>query len=90
LVDHYTVCIDMDSHIRSRICSDTDCMDTDCIHADCMYKDHVDANYITMDCINATHVDAYNCDTIFRDTLDHAYEYAQVMSSLDFDNVKSN
>jgi hypothetical protein len=43
-----------------------------------------------MDCINANHVDADNRDTNFCDTLDHAYEYAQVMSSLVFDNVKSN
>ncbi len=43
-----------------------------------------------MDCINANHVDTFNRDTIFCDTLDCAYEYAQVISSLDFDNVKSN
>ncbi len=42
-----------------------------------------------MDCINANHADTYNHDTIFCDTLNQAYEYAQVMSSLDFDNVKS-
>jgi hypothetical protein len=60
------------------------------MYAKCMYKDRIDANCITMDCININHVDAYNCDTIFCDALDHAYEYAQVMSSLDFDNVKSN
>jgi hypothetical protein len=63
----------------------TVCIDTDCINTDC-----IDADYITMDCIDANHVDTYNRDTIFCDTLDHAYEYAQVMSSLDFDNVKSN
>ncbi len=62
------------------VCIDTDCIDIDCIDADC----------ITMDCINANHVDTYNRDTIFCDTLDRAYKYAQVMSSLDFDNVKSN
>jgi hypothetical protein len=55
-------------------------MDKDCIDADC----------IIMDCINANHVDTYNCDTIFCNTLDRAYEYARVMSSLDFDNIKSN
>ncbi len=55
-----------------------------------MYTDHIDANCITMDCTNANHVDAYNCDTIFCDTLDRAYKYACVMTSLDFDNVKSN
>ncbi len=43
-----------------------------------------------MDCINANHVDTYNRDTILCDTLDRGYEYARVMSSLDFDNVKSN
>jgi hypothetical protein len=43
-----------------------------------------------MDCINANHIDAYNRDTIFCDTLDRAYKYARVVSSLDFDNVKSN
>ncbi len=80
----------MDSHIRIRICTDTDCIDTDCIHADCMYTDGIDANCITIYCINENHVDAYNRDTIFCDTLDRAYEYARVMSSLDFDNVKSN
>ncbi len=58
-----------------------DCIDTDCMYADCMYTDLIDANYITMDCVNATHVDAYNRNTIFCDTLDHAYEYARVMSS---------
>ncbi len=62
------------------VCVDTDCIDTDCIDADC----------ITMDCINANHVDTYNHNTIFCNTLDHAYEYIQVMSSLDFDSVKSN
>jgi hypothetical protein len=43
-----------------------------------------------MDCINANHVDAYNHDTIFCDTLNRTYEYARVMLSLGFDNVKSN
>ena len=43
-----------------------------------------------MDCINANHVDTCNCDTIFCNTLDCAYKYAQMMLSLDFDNVKSN
>ncbi len=62
------------------VCIDTDCIDTDCINADC----------IIMDCINANHVDTFNRDTIFCNTLDCVYEYAQVMSSLDFDNVKSN
>jgi hypothetical protein len=62
------------------VCIDTGCISTDCIDADC----------ITMDCINANHVDTYNCDTIFCDTLNRACEYAWVMSSLDFDNVKSN
>jgi hypothetical protein len=80
----------MDSHIQICICSDADCMDTDCMYADCMYTDSIDTNCNTMDCINANHVDAYNCNTIFCDTLNHAYKYAQVMSSLDFDNVKSN
>ncbi len=65
-------------------------MGTDCIHADCMYTDYIDTNCIIMDCIIANHVDAYNRDTIFCDTLDRAYKYARVMSSLDFDNVKSN
>ncbi len=55
-------------------------MNTDCIGADC----------ITIDCINANHVDTYNRDTIFCNTLDCAYKYAQVMLSIDFDNVKSN
>ncbi len=54
-----------------------------------MFTDCIDANCITVDCINANHVDTYNLDTIFCDTLDRAYEYARVMSSLDFDNVKS-
>ncbi len=62
------------------VCIDTDCMNTDCIDADC----------IIMACINANHVDTYNHDTIFCDTLDRAYEYAQVMLSSDFDNVNSN
>ncbi len=55
-------------------------MNTDCIDADC----------ITMDCINANHVDTYNCDTIFHNTVDCGYQYARVMMSLYFDNVKSN
>ncbi len=55
-----------------------------------MCTDGIDANCITMDCINANNVDTYNRDTIFCNTLDRAYEYPQVMSSLDFDNVKSN
>ena len=55
-----------------------------------MYTDCIDANCITMDCINANHVDAYNRDTIFCDTLDRAYEYAQAILSLEFDNVKSS
>ncbi len=90
MVDHYTVCIATDSHIRRRKCIDTDCIGTDCIIANCMYTDCIDAKFITMDCINANHVDAYNRDTIFCDTLNHVYEYARVMSSLDFDSVKSN
>jgi hypothetical protein len=53
-----------------------------------MYTDCIIANYITMDFINSNHVDPYNRDTIFCDTLDHVYEYARVMLSLDsFDNV---
>jgi hypothetical protein len=32
----------------------------------------------------------YNCNIIFCDTLNRAYKYARLMSSLDFDNVKSN
>jgi hypothetical protein len=55
-----------------------------------MYTDCINTNCTTMDCIIANHVDAYNHDTIFCDTLNRAYKYAQVMSSLDFDNVKSN
>jgi hypothetical protein len=55
-----------------------------------MYTDRIDANFITMDCINANHVDTCNHDTIFCNTLNRAYKYAQVMSSFDFDNVKSN
>jgi hypothetical protein len=62
------------------VCINTDCIDTDCIDADCT----------TMDCIDANHVDTYYRDTIFCDTLDRLYEYAQVMPSLDFDNIKSN
>ncbi len=85
LVDHYTVCIDTDSHIRVCIC-----MHADCIYTDCMYTNCTDANCITVDCINANHVDTCNCDTIFCNTLDCVYKYAQVMLSLDFDNVKSN
>jgi hypothetical protein len=54
-----------------------------------MFTDCIDANCITVDCINANHVDTYNRNTILWDTLDRGYEYAQVMSSLDFDNVKS-
>ena len=108
LVDHYTVRIDTDSHIRICICIDTDCIDTDCMstdwihticintycintdcmYTDCMYTDCINANCVTVDCIYANHVDTYNCDTIFCDRLDHAYEYARVMVSLDFDNVK--
>ncbi len=65
-------------------------MITDGINNDCITTDCIDANCITMDFINANHVDAYNCDTIFHDTLNRVYEYARVMSSLDFDNVKSN
>ncbi len=57
------------------------------MRADCKYTDCI---CITMDCINANHVDTCNRDTFFCDTLDCAYEYAQVMLSLDFDNVKSN
>ncbi len=85
LVDHYTVRIDTDSRIQVRIC-----MRADFIYTDYMYTDCIDANCITMDCINANHVDTCNHDAIFCDTLDRVYEYAQVMSSLDFDNVKSN
>ncbi len=65
-------------------------MRADCIYTDCMYTDRIDANCIPMDCINANHVDTCNCDTIFCDKIDRAYEYARAMSSLDFDNVKSN
>jgi hypothetical protein len=61
-------------------CIDTDYINTDCIGADC----------ITMDCNNANHVDTYNRNTIFCNTLDRMYKYAQAMSSLDFDNVKSS
>ncbi len=57
LVDHYTVCIDTDSHIEICICIDMDCIDTDCIHADCMYTDRINANFITMNCNNATSID---------------------------------
>ncbi len=62
------------------VCINTDCINTDCIDADCT----------TLDCINANHVDTYNCDTIFCDAFNRACKYARVMSSLDFDNVKSN
>ena len=55
-----------------------------------MSTDRIDANCITMDCVNANHVDTCHHDTIFCDALNRAYEYAQVMSSIDFDNVKSN
>ncbi len=65
-------------------------MRADCIYTDCMYTDRIDENCITLDCINANHVDTCNPDTIFCNTLDRAYEYTRVMSSLDFDNVKSN
>ena len=65
-------------------------MHADPIHADCMYTNHTDANCITVDCINANHVDKCNCNTTFCDTLDCTYKYAQVIMSLDFDNVKSN
>jgi hypothetical protein len=85
LVDLYTVCIDTDSHIRVCICMHADRMYTDCINTNC-----TGVNCITVDCINANHVDTCNCDTIFCNTLDCAYKYAQVMLSLDFDNVKSN
>jgi hypothetical protein len=85
LVDHYTVCIDTDSHIL--VCM---CMHADRIYTDWMHANRTDANCITVDCINANHVDTCNRDTIFCDTLDCTYEYAQVMLSLDFDNVKSN
>jgi hypothetical protein len=75
--------------IRGNCCTLVDhytvCIDTDCINTDC-----IDADYITMDCINANHVDTYNRDTLFWDTLNRGYKYAQVMLSLDFDNVKSN
>jgi hypothetical protein len=85
LVDHYTVRIDMDSYIRVRICLRADCM-----YTDCMYTDRINTNCITMDCINANHVDTCNRNTIFCNTLDRAYKYAQAMLSLEFDNVKSN
>ncbi len=85
LVDHYTVCIDTDSHIR--VCT---CMHADHIFTDCMYINWTDANCITVDCINANHVDTCNRDTISCNTPDCAYKYTQVMLSLDFDNVKSN
>ncbi len=85
LVDHYTVRIDTDSHIR--VCT---CMHADRMCTDCMYTHCTDTNCNTVDCINANHVDTCNRDTIFCDTLDCAYKYAQVMLSLDFDNVKSN
>ncbi len=85
LVNHYTVCIDTDSHIQVCIC-----MHADRTYTDCMYTNCTDANCITVDCINANHVDTCNCNTIFCNTLDFAYKYAQVMLSLDFDNVKSN
>jgi hypothetical protein len=55
-----------------------------------MYTEHIATNRITMDWNIANHVDSYNRDAIFCDTLECAYEYTQVMSSLDFDNVKSN
>ncbi len=55
-----------------------------------MYADCINTIVITMDCISANHVDTCNRDTIFCNTPDCAYKYAQVMSSLDFDNVKSN
>jgi hypothetical protein len=93
-------CIDTDSHILICICMHTDCkytgctytncMDKDCKFADCTYTNCNNADCITMDCINANHVDTCNHDTIFCDTFDCAYEYARVMLSLDFDNVKSN
>ncbi len=67
-----------------------DCIHTDCIDKGCMYTDCTDTNCITVDCINANHVDTYNRDTILCNTLDPGYKYARVMSSLDFDNVKSN
>ncbi len=78
LVNHYTVCID------------TDWINTNCINTACLYTNCINAHWITMDCINANHVDTYNWDTIFGNTLNHAYKYAWVMSSLDFDNVESN
>ncbi len=65
-------------------------MHADRIYTDCMSTNSIEANCITVDCINANHVDTCNRDTIFCDTFDCAYEYAQVMLSLDFDNVKSN
>ncbi len=65
-------------------------MYTDHKHTDCMYTGYIDVNCITMDCINANHVDTCNRDTIFHNALDRAYKYAQVMLSLDFDNVESN
>jgi hypothetical protein len=71
-------------------CIFTNCKVTDCIITDYINTDCIDANCITMDCVNANHVDTYNRNTILCDTLDRGYEYAQVMPSLDFDNVKSN
>ena len=65
-------------------------MHADCIYTDYMYTYCIVVNCITVDCINANHVDTCNRDTIFCNTLDCVYKYAQVMLSLDFDNVKSN
>ncbi len=65
-------------------------MHADRMYTDCMYTNRTNANCITVDCINANHVDTCNRDTIFCNTLDCVYKYAQVMLSLDFDNVKSN
>ncbi len=71
-------------------CKETDCLYTDCIDTDCMYTDCLKLNCITVDCNNANHIDTYNCNTILCNTLNCTYKYAQVMLSLDFDNVKSN
>ncbi len=57
---------------------------------DCMFTDCIIANCITVDCIDANHIDTYNRNTILCNTLNCGYEYARVMSSLDFDNVESN
>jgi hypothetical protein len=89
----YTDCMFTSCIVKDCMCTDFICtkfINTNNIHTDCMCTGCINVNCITMDCISANHVDICIHDTNFCNTLNRTYKYAQVMSSLDFDNVKSN